>query len=327
MELIKKLTSAFGPSGNEENVANIIIEEIKEYVDEIKKDNLGNVIAVKRGNGKGKIMYTAHMDQIGILLLEIEKNGLLRFTTVGSINPMSLLNQIVVFENGVCGRIMAENIYENKDLKIKNMFIDIGESDYENACKKVSIGCFGVIKSDFIVNENRIITGALDNRISCFALIETIKKLKGNECDVYFVFTVHEETYVSGAAVSAYAIEPDIAVAVDVTFSGDSLEGVRTVVKLGEGTCITIMDDGLISHPQVKNYLLDTAKKYGIKYQFDIAKGATDGSAIHTTRTGIKTGAVAIPLRYMHTPYEIVDMTDVEYTIDLLLKAAIDYKK
>lgn len=327
MELIKKLTSVFGPSGSEEDVANIIIDEIKDYADEIKKDNLGNVIALKKGNGKGKIMYAAHMDQIGILLLEIEKNGLLRFTTVGSVNPLSLINQVVIFKNGVCGRIMSENISENKEVKIKDMFIDIGESDYEKASTKVSIGSFGVIKSDFIVNENRIITGALDNRIGCFALIETIKRLKGNECDVYFVFTVHEETYLSGAKVSTYSIEPDMAVAVDVTFSGDSFEGIRTVVKLGEGTCITIMDDGLISHPEVKNYLLDTAKKYDIKYQFDIAKGATDGSAIHTTRSGIKTAAVSIPLRYMHTPYEIVDMTDVENTIDLLLKAAIDYKK
>lgn len=327
MKLIKELTEAFGPSGDEEKVASIIINEIKDYVDEIKRDRLGNVIALKRGNGKGKMMFTAHIDQIGILVLDIEKNGLLRFTSVGHYNPIAIINQIVVFKNGVCGRIMAENFDKNKEIKIKDMFIDIGELNYEGASSKVTIGSFGVIKTDFLVNNRRIITGALDNRIGCFALIETLKRLENNECDVYFVFTVQEETYLSGASVAAYSIEPDIAIAVDTTFTGDSLEGIRTSVKLGEGTAITIMDDGLISHPEVKNFLLDTAKKYGIKYQFDIAKGATDGSAIHVTRSGVKTASLSIPLRYMHTPYEVVDMNDVEETIELLLKVAEEYKK
>lgn len=326
MELIKKLTQAFGPSGIEDNVADIIIKEIKDYVDDIKKDRLGNVIALKKGNGTGKIMYTAHMDQIGILVLDAEKDGFLRFTSVGNIKPASILNHIVIFNNGIQGRVMAENIDDVKEIKYKDMFIDIGASNYDEAVNMVPIASFGVIKSDFIVNGNRIITGALDNRIGCFALIETIKKINNNENDLYFVFTVQEETYISGAAVSAYSIEPDIAVAVDVTFSGDGKENIKTPVKLGGGTAITIMDDGLISHPQVKNYLINTAEKYGIKYQFDIAKGATDGSAIHVTRCGIKTAALSIPLRYMHTPYEVVDISDVEETIKLLVKAAQDYK-
>lgn len=321
MELLRKLTSAFGPSGYEDCTAEIIMNEIKDYVDEIKKDRLGNVIALKKGNGKSKLMLAAHMDQIGVLVLDIDENGFLRFTGVGTYEPRTILYHKIVFANGAAGMVGIENGKETERLKFEDLYIDIGASNRENAVKKVGIGSFGVIESDFIVNGDRIFSGALDNRIGCYALIKVIKNVKRVLADTYFVFTVQEESYMSGATISAYSIEPDAAIIVDATEAGDTPIGIRSAVKLGGGTAVTIMDGGLISHPWVKNLLISTAEKYSIRYQFDVAvAGATDGAEVHVSRSGVMTGALSIPLRYMHTPCESIDMNDVKSTIELLLK-------
>lgn len=327
MELLRKLTSAFGPSGCEDKIAEVIIEEIKDYVDEVKRDRLGNVIALKKGNGKGRIMMAAHMDQIGIMVTEIEKEGFLRFISVGGVSPHIILGHNVLFDNGTVGIIFKESKKEMKELKLSDMYIDIGASNKEEAEKKVRIGDLGIFKSNFVVDGDRVTTGALDNRISCYALIEAIKRLKKAEYDSYFVFTVQEETYTSGAATSAYAIEPDLSIVVDVTSTGDTPNCHRMAVKLGEGAAIKVADYGMICHPMVKKYLEDTAKKYDIKHQFEVLEfGMTDGAEIHVSRAGVPTGAISIPTRYIHTPVENCDMKDVNASIELLVKAIEDYR-
>lgn len=327
MELLKKLTGAFGPSGNEDKVAEIIMEEIKPYVDEVKRDRLGNVIALKKGNGKGKLMMAAHMDQIGIMVTEVEKEGFLRFVNVGGIYPHVILGHNVVFANGTTGVIAMEGKVEMKDLKLRDMYIDIGASSREEAVKSVNIGDFGVFKSNFVVNGDRVSSGAMDNRVSCYIQIEAAKRMKQSEYDAYFVFTVQEETYTSGAATSAYAIEPDAAIAVDVTSTGDTPNCPRMAVKLGNGAAIKIMDRGMITHPKMKKFLEETAIKHNIKYQFEVLEfGGTDGMEIHVSRAGVPTGVISVPTRYIHTPIEMVSMSDVENVIDLLVKAIEDYR-
>jgi tetrahedral aminopeptidase len=327
MEILKKLTSAFGPSGYEDEVANIIIAEIKDFVDEIKKDRLGNVIALKRGNSSSKIMTCAHMDQIGVMITNVDKNGYLRFTNVGGLNPFVILGQRVLFKNETIGTVWREEKNEIKDLKLSNLYIDIGAHTMEEALKKVNVGDFGVFSSKLEIMGDRISSGALDDRIGCYILIETIKKMKKPEGDVYFVFTVQEETFVSGALTSAYAIEPDSAIAVDVTGTGDTPETHNMSVKLGEGCTIKVMDRGLICHPQIKKYLTDIAEKNQIKYQYEVLEfGATDGMAIHTSKTGVMTGVISIPSRYVHSPQEMVDMKDVSCAINLLTIALENYK-
>lgn len=327
MELLKKLTGAFGPSGNEDKVAEIIMEEIKPYVDEVKRDRLGNVIALKKGNGKGKLMMAAHMDQIGVMITEVEKEGFLRFVNVGGISPHVILGHNVVFGNGITGVIAMEGKTEMKDLKLRDMYIDIGASSREEAIKSVNIGDFGVFKSNFVVNGDRVSSGAMDNRISCYIQIEAAKRMKRAEYDAYFVFTVQEETYTSGAATSAYAIEPDAAIAVDVTATGDTPNCPRMAVKLGNGAAIKIMDRGMITHPKMKKFLEETAVKHNIKYQFEVLEfGGTDGMEIHVSRAGVPTGVISIPTRYIHTPIEMVSMSDVENVTELLVKAIEDYR-
>lgn len=327
MELLKKLTGAYGPSGNEDKIAEIIMEEIKPYVDEVKRDRLGNVIALKKGNGKGKLMMAAHMDQIGVMITEVEKEGFLRFVNVGGVYPHVILGHNVVFENGTTGVIAAEGKTEMKDLKLRDMYIDIGASSKEEAVKSVKIGDFGVFKSNFVVNGDRVSSGAMDNRVSCYIQIEAAKKMKKAEYDAYFVFTVQEETYTSGAATSAYAIEPDAAIVVDVTATGDTPNCPRMAVKLGEGAAIKIMDRGMITHPKMKKFLEETAVKHNIKFQFEVLEfGGTDGMEIHVTKAGVPTGVISIPTRYIHTPIETISMSDVENVIELLVKAIEDYR-
>lgn len=327
MELLKKLTGAFGPSGNEDRVAEIIIEEIKPYVDEVKRDRLGNVIAVKKGNGKGKLMLAAHMDQIGVMITEVEKEGFLRFVNVGGISPHVILGHNVIFANGITGVISKEGKVEMKDLKLRDMYIDIGASSREDSVKSVNIGDFGVFASNFVINGDRVSSGAMDNRVSCYIQIEAAKRMKRAEYDVYFVFTVQEETYTSGAATSAYAIEPDAAIAVDVTATGDTPNCPRMAVRLGNGAAIKIMDRGMITHPKMKKFLEETAIKYNIKYQFEVLEfGGTDGMEIHVSKAGVPTGVISIPTRYIHTPTEMVSMSDVENVTKLLVKAIEDYR-
>ena len=240
MELLNKLTAAFGPSGYEDEVADIIIDEIKPYVDEIKRDRLGNIIALKKGRTNKKIMTSAHMDQIGVMVSYIEKEGYLRFTNVGWVDPYAILYHIVRFKNGVTGIISKEDKKDIKDLKLKDLYIDIGASSKEDAESKVRIGDFAVFESFFKSVGDRVYSGALDDRIGCYILIEAAKRLKDNKSDVYFTFTVQEETYTSGAATSAFAIEPDMAVVIDVTDTGDTPNCNAMAVKMGDGAAIKV---------------------------------------------------------------------------------------
>lgn len=327
MEFLKKLVSEFGPSGYEGRISEVIINEIKDFVDEIKIDMLGNVIAIKNGSGVGKIMTTAHMDQIGIMVTSIDKNGYIRFTNVGYVDPYVAFSQKVKFKDGTIGTIWREEKNEIKNLKLSNLYIDIGVSNKEEALKKINIGDIGVFVSDFIVQGNRITSGALDDRIGCYILAETIKRMEKPESDVYFVFTVQEETFISGAVTSAYSIEPDSAIVVDVTDTGDTPECHTMSVGMGEGCTIKVMDKGLICHPKMKKYLSSVAENNNIKYQYEVLEfGATDGSVIHTSRTGVQTGVISIPSRYVHSPNEMVDMRDVECAVLLLTKALEEYK-
>lgn len=327
IENLKRLLEQFGPSGNEEKIGDEIKNQLKGYVDEIKRDRLGNVIAIKKGKGSGRMMLDAHMDQIGVMVTGIEKEGYLRFTQVGYVDPYTVLYHNVIFPDGTVGTIAREEKNSIKELKLKNLYIDIGASTKEEAASKVSIGDFGVFQTVPYQNGTRLSSGALDNRISCYILIEAAKRIKESYMDLYFVFTVQEESYTSGAATSAYAIEPDCAIVVDVTDTGDTPECNRMAVCLGKGPAVKVMDRGMICHPEMKRYLADKAAEHGIDYQYEVLEaGGTDGSEIHISRCGVPTGAVSIPARYIHTPQEMVDMNDVEKAIELIVKATEEYK-
>lgn len=319
-QFLKELVSIYGPSGNEDKIREYIQEEIKDYVDEITIDVMGNLIARKRGSGK-KVMIAAHMDQIGLMITDIDEKGFLRFTNIGGISPYTSLSQKVIFENGTIGVIAAEPIEDISKLKLSNMFIDIGANSKEDAEKNISIGDVCIYKSEYVENENVVFTPYLDDRIGCYVAIEAIKKIENPKNDLYFVFTVQEEVGLRGAKTSAYRINPDVGIALDVTGSGDTPKAKPFAVGLNKGTAIKVKDNSILTHPKLRNLMVDISKENNILYQMEVLEfGGTDSGAIHLTREGIITGAISIPTRYVHSTSEMASKQDILNSVELLIK-------
>lgn len=319
IELIKKLTQTYGPSGSEEKVLEIIKEEVKDFCDEITYDALGNMICKNAGKGK-KIMVAAHTDEIGLMITHIEDEGFLRFTTIGGVFVEQIVGRRVVFKNGVQGVIGVEHLEDKKEIKTEKLYIDIGAKNKEEAQKYVNIGDSAAFAGEFIESGDRLISKAFDDRIGCYVAIEALKNLK-TENEVYFVFTVQEEVGLRGATTAAYNIHPDFAIAVDVTLTGDTPKAKKMSVSLGKGAAIKVMDMSIIVSPYVREMMIETAKEYNIPYQLEILEfGGTDAGAIHLTKGGIPSGVISIPTRYTHSISEMVDKNDVEASINLLIK-------
>jgi endoglucanase len=320
LSLLKKLVESYGPSGSEEKVRALIMEEIKAYADEIKIDRMGNLIAIKKGPGK-KIMIAAHMDEIGIIATSVDDNGYIRFSNIGGVSPFTALYQRVMFADGTIGVVSMENLDEMKDLKLNKMFIDIGAKSKEEALQKINIGDVACFYNTFSHDGDRLISKAMDDRIGCFIAIEALKASKTSPNELYFVFTVQEEVGIRGAKTAAYGIDPDMGIAVDVTLTGDTPKARTMDVKLGDGPAIKIRDNSMLTHPAVKNLMIATAKTNNIPYQLEVLEfGGTDSGAIHLTRSGVPSGVISIPCRYVHSPSEMVSEKDVEHSITLLTK-------
>lgn len=318
ISILKKMTDAFGPSGNEEVIRDIIIEEIKDYVDSYSVDRLGNLIAVKGTEGK-KLMIAGHMDEIGLMITDIDEKGYLRFTNIGGVSATTTLSQMVQFKSGVKGVVSIEYIEDIKDVKLSKMFIDIGAKHKEEAEKMVSIGDVCVYTNNFTVTDNSIISKALDDRIGCFVMVEAIKKIKSTPNQLYFVFTVQEEVGIRGAKTSAYGIDPDMGIAIDVTGVGDTPKARPMAVKMGNGPTVKVKDMSVICHPEVKELMIKVAKESSIPYQLEVLEyGGTDSGAIHLTRGGVPSGVMSLPSRYIHSPVEMVSKEDVANAIQLL---------
>ena len=321
-KLIKKLTETFGPSGYENQIRNIIKKEIRGYVDSLKVDRLGNLIAHIKGKGK-KVMLAAHMDEIGIVTSYIDKNGFIRFSNVGGFFPIHSLTARIMFENGIIGVIGEEQRNSMKDpLEMSKMYIDIGARNKKEAEKIIPVGTFGCYERKFEDLGKRIIAKSLDDRIGCTVLIEVAKLVRKKvAADTYFVFTVQEEIGLKGAKTSAFGINPDIALSIDVTGTGDTPKARKMAIKLGNGAAIKVKDRGMISNPSVVNSLIKTAQKNNIPYQLEVLEmGTTDATVIQLTMEGVPSGAVSIPSRYIHSSSEMVDIDDVNAAIRLISK-------
>jgi putative aminopeptidase FrvX len=322
VELAKKLCDTYGPSGREDHVRDIIKDELQNYCKNIEVDRLGNVIAyVPSKTGKGdKIMFCAHMDEIGLIVTHIDKNGFLRFTKIGGVFTERILQERVIFENGTIGIIGAETKPETpKPPRLDNMFIDIGAENKEEALTMVKIGDIAAFHQHAITINNRLAAKALDDRIGCYCLIDTIKRIKDNRDDLYFVFSVQEEVGLKGARTGAYAIEPKYAIAVDVTTTGDTPESPKMDLAIGRGVAIKVKDRAFISNPLVRDKLISYAQKISLPYQLEILeRGTTDAAVIQLVKAGVLSGVLSIPTRYVHSINECCDFKDVEGTIKLL---------
>ena len=323
--LVRNLTETFGPTGTEGQVRAKIQAEIEALADDVRVDALGNLIARKGAGGGKKILLAAHMDEIGLMVKFIDEDGFARFTFLGGVSPLTCIGSRVAFADGTVGVIYyeeskAKELKESKKVpNIELMYVDTGATN-RSECP-LAVGDPAVFLRPFVQQDDRLIAKALDNRIGCAVLIETLRRLTKTPHEVYFVFTVQEEVSFSGAVTATYGIDPDIALAVDVTGTGDSPNGLFVPVRLGEGPVITVMDKGIIAHPSVKDGLVETAKMFDIPYQLEVCdEGATDAAVMQVAREGVRAGNLSIPTRYIHSPSEIVDLRDVENTIKLLVQ-------
>lgn len=315
--LLGQLSQLFGPSGSEERVAEFIAKELRSCCDEVKTDTLGNLIVRRRGEGQ-KIMVAAHMDEIGLMITHIDKEGFLRFTPLGGVRISNLVGQRVKFGSGRVGTIGVEKLEKPSDLKLEKLYLDIGASSREEAEQIVGIGETAVFVGEFVELESRVMGKALDDRAGCFVAMEALKRTNSPH-ELTFVFTVQEELGTRGARTAAYALEPDLAIAVDVTATGDTPKAHPMSVELGKGVGIKVRDNSMITSPQVKTWMAAVAEERKIPYQWEVLEyGGTDSGAIHLSRGGVPSGVLSIPTRYVHSPAEMLDKRDVAAAVDLL---------
>lgn len=322
-KLLQTLTETFGPSGYEDEVRTIVRREVEPLADEIRVDTLGNLIVHKRptkpSRATKKIMIAAHMDEIGVIVSHVDENGFVRFSPVGGVFRRYVLGGRVRFLNGTPGIIGFDRLDNVNELPtLDKVYIDVGATNPKNC--PVKIGDVAAFDRQYSDLGDRLVAKSMDNRVGVLVAIETLRVLKSTPFDLYFVFTTQEEVGVRGATTSAYGVDPDIGIALDVAPSGDTPHSLRMEMALGKGPCIKIQDVGMIADPRVVQWMIQTAEKNKIPYQREVLLiGGTDARAIQLTRAGVPAGCISIPVRYVHSPSEMVDYSDVQNTVKLLL--------
>jgi putative aminopeptidase FrvX len=326
-ENLEKLSNACGVTGRENEVKDLMIQLLKPYADEIQVDKMENVIAIKKGKAKApKIMLAAHMDEVGLMVKTITKDGFLQFSKMGGIDDRILPAQKVAIYTkkgiypGIIGskppHIQKEE-ERKKILAYDDLFIDVGAENKEDALGMgIAIGDPVAFDIKYVkLGKDAVMGKAFDNRAGCITMVETLKLLKKTECTICAVGTVQEEVGLRGAATAAFGVDPDLAIALDVTIAGD-VPGVRefdTTVKMGKGPALTISDSGLITHPKVLRWLIETAEEEKIPFQIESGLlGSTDAARISITRQGIPSGNVSIATRYIHSPVGMLSLKDIE---------------
>ncbi|HEC23133.1 MAG TPA: M42 family peptidase [Chloroflexi bacterium] len=319
IETIRKLVEAYGPSGHEDQIRALILEEIDGLADEVTVDALGNVIAWKRSGREGakKVMLSAHMDEIGVMVTHVDEDGFLRFTGIGGVYASTLIGNRVRFADGTVGAIGVEGDMNRKPA-LSELYIDV--SDGKNRKPRIRVGDAAGMVRDLVVRGDRLTAKSMDDRIGCAVQIEVMRQLSGSPNDVAFVFSVQEEVGLRGARTAAHAVDPDIGIAIDVTRTGDTPKGVKMDVKLGAGPAIKIKDSGMLAAPEVVALMEKAARKARIPCQREVlVRGTTDAAAMQLVRAGVRAGCLSIPCRYVHTTSETVDLNDVQNAVKLLL--------
>lgn len=333
---LEKLSNACGVTGRESDVRELMIRLLTPYADEIVVDRLDNVIAVKKGKEKApKIMLAAHMDEVGLMVKTITKDGFLQFAKMGGIDDRILPAQRVkVFSKkgsfpGIIGSKPPHIQKEEERKKITasdELFIDVGAEGKDAALAMgVAVGDPVGFDVQYVELGKDVVLGkAFDNRAGCATMIEALRLMQKTDFTVCAVGTVQEEVGLRGAAGAAFGVDPDLAIALDVTIAGD-VPGVRefdTSVKIGKGPALTISDSGLITHPKVLRWLLDSAEEEKIPFQLETGlMGSTDAARISMTRQGIPSGNISIPTRYIHSPVGMLNLKDIENSAKLTVAA------
>ncbi|WP_027417750.1 M42 family metallopeptidase [Aneurinibacillus terranovensis] len=332
--MYKELTETAGAPGHEGNVRELMKKYISPYADEVTTDNLGSLIA-RKGNKGPKIMVAGHLDEVGFMITMITDKGFLKFQTLGGWWGQVMLAQRVAIQTrkgvieGVIGSVPPHILSpeaRKKPVEIKDMFIDIGASSREEAEE------FGIRPGDTVVpicpftvmnNPKIMMAKAWDNRVGIAMAIETLQSLQGidHPNTVYGVGTVQEEVGLRGAQTSVHAVDPDIAFAVDVGIAGDT-PGIKeqdAQSKIGAGPQIMLYDSSMVSHPALRNFVIDTAREHNIPFQYDaMAGGGTDAGRMHLHGQGVPSLVISIATRYIHSHCAILHQDDIDNAVKLI---------
>ena len=335
--LLKKLTQLHGVSGNEKDVREFILEQIKPFVDDIKIDVLGNLIAIKKGKKNyPSIMLSAHMDEVGMMVKGIDENGFIKFLPVGGMDDRIFVSKVVeIGKNKVKGVIGAKAIHlqepdeRNKALQHKQLYIDIGAQSKAEAEKLLTIGDYIAFASDYREFGNHLIKAkALDDRAGCAMIMEILKNTYNST--IYAVFSVQEEVGLRGAGVAAYGLNPDIAIVLEGTTCYDvtDIEEPDYATRLGSGPALSIVDSVSYFDKNLLKKLLQIADKNHIKVQFkQTIKGGNDAGRIHLTREGIPMASISVPCRYLHSPVSVIHKDDFKNALKLVTLFLANVKK
>ena len=325
--MLQKLSKAFGPSGYEDEVRDIIKSEMKNFCDEMYEDCIGNLICHKKGtlvDGKS-IMLTAHMDEVGFIISYITSDGYLKFQTVGGIDPNVLISKkIVIGDSRVFGVIGTKPIHQNKDgngnIKISDLFIDIGVKSKEDALKYVSTGDYACFDSGYVeFGDGFVKAKALDDRVGCYNLINIAKRKPG--ADIYYVFAVQEEVGHRGAIVASKKIDPAFAIILEVTTCSDvpGTDEFGFSTHIGEGVALSMRDGGCYSDVELTSEIKEFADKNEIKCQYkQTTLGGNDASAVQLSNNGVKVAALSVPCRYIHSQSNVAKLCDIKAMEELL---------
>ncbi|MBU4484752.1 hypothetical protein KKA47_04970 [bacterium] len=329
MKLLEELISAFGISGQEEEVRQIIRREIEGYVDSIEVDRMGNLIAHKKGTEGFKVMLTAHMDEVGLMVNNITEGGFITCSSVGGIEASSLIGakvQILTSKGTIYGIVTTAEMSNDGELSelpsIEDLIVDTGLRKNELEKKGVEIGTYVELEKPSYTNFGKKVVGkSMDDRVGCYILCKLIKKAKDVPLEIYYVFTVQEEIGLYGAKTSAYTVAPDWGVVVDVASANDVLASSekRHIVALGQGPCLTVMDDAMIAPQQINTHIKKVAKQNKIPLQFEISSfGTTEATSIQTARGGVPASIIGVPVRNLHSTISMAHQRDIKNCIKLL---------
>ncbi|MFB6199625.1 MAG: M42 family metallopeptidase [Candidatus Nanohaloarchaea archaeon] len=333
-QLLKELVETPGVSGDEHRIRQKIREKVEDEADTVEEDDFGNLIA-RKGDGEKTLMVTVHMDQIGLTVKTIDENGFIRFSKVGGVTTQSLMNQRLTIHSSEGGEItgvigmkpphLMDREERDKLPEPEQLFIDVGAEDREEVEDMgIRVGDYMTFERSLESLNDDFVTGpALDNRVGCLTGLKALEKFE-EDYELVVVFSTQEEVGLKGAKTAAYRIDPDVALAVDVSIAGDipGVDAQDSDLEIGEGVEITMVQSegrGLITPEKVKKWLVESAEDNEHDYQPGVWEGgATDAAKIYLVKEGIPTGSIGVPLRNMHSATEIVKLSDLEDTVEFL---------
>jgi len=336
LEFLKELTEAKGISGDEKEASRVMKKYLEGYADEFDYDNLGSLIAIKKGTDDVKVMLSGHIDEVGFIVSYIEEDGFLRISPVGGWWPHVLPSQRVSVKTlddkvymGVIGSIPPHGMkpeVRSKVMDLKDLYVDLGVSNKQEVLDLgINIGDSVIPYTEFMVMNNKdyVCSKAFDDRIGAAVVVEVMRNLKGKKHNntLYSVGSVQEEVGLRGARTATYKVRPDVAIAIDVSMSYDVPGSGKGESKLGKGVALSLMDSSVIAHRGLFRLLRDICKEKNIPFTYDsLVAGGTDSGEINKSFDGVVNMTLSLPCRYFHSHNSIINLKDYNACIDLLVE-------